>query len=221
MMNTSINEVLKSLETLYIDGKNNEARDLLVQHKNKLDPGLFHYNYGTLLIKSGNTAAGRFHLEKALQSGYSNSKTKNNLKVVKESLQVNDISTSEVFVDQLVNTSKQLPNEAFLSMTLILILLILLGYKFSIVKNKILLSAGLLICLLPLCVKYGYLDTKELVVSLKDTVIYEGPSSIYEKKGELKAGSKVVIGEKRRKFYYIDAPEFLAGWVKKADLGIL
>jgi len=128
----------KSFEELYVKNDFKGAANYLIQNKQQLNSGIFHYNLGTVYSKMGDYAAARFHLEKAMKEGFVNSSSMNNLNFVKTQLQVDDLSTSQAFSDQMINTALAVPMSAYLTLSLVLLLA---GLFWSRVKNKLSLLA--------------------------------------------------------------------------------
>jgi len=215
-----MNELLKSLETLYLDGKYDQAQNLLLKNKLEFNEGLFHYNLGTILSKTGKHAAGRYHFEKAVKSGYVDTNNLNNLEYVKTQLQVSDISNSEEFSDQLLAGLMNIPVSLYLSMTLILIIGFLLMLRFKLVSNTYLKISLLIVALCPIALNQTYLKQKNFAVSLKEIKLYEGPSKVYDEKGLVREGSKVLLGRIEKGWVFIERPLDLSGWVKLENLGI-
>ena len=221
MANTNINEISKSLETLYLDGKFEKAVDLLLESKNQLSAVDFHYNLGAVYTKMGELGPGRYHFELALDKGYVGSDLLNNLAVIKSRLQGVDLSLSRDLTDQVVSFMSMVPVSYCISITLVLLLASLLIFKFKFIKSKISLAALMILSLSPLVAHQGVLYEKTFAVNIKEMTIYEGPSSVYDRRVTIPGGSKFVLGKTDGEWFYIDHPIELTGWVKKEDIGIL
>ena len=99
-----------NFEELYLKKDYKGAANYLLQNKQQLNSGIFHYNLGTVYSKMGDYPAARFHLEKAIKEGYINSSSLNNLTYIKTQLQVDDLSTSSNLPDQLMNSALAIPS---------------------------------------------------------------------------------------------------------------
>ena len=97
MENSNINEVLKSLETLYFEKKYNDTITLLLENKSQFAPEIFHYNLGTTYAQKGNWAVGRYHLERAAKYGYHSDGIRNNLEFVNAKLSTSNLLESDSF----------------------------------------------------------------------------------------------------------------------------
>ena len=209
-----------SFEELYLKKDYKGAANYLLQNKQQLNSGIFHYNLGTVYSKMGDYPAARFHLEKAIKEGYINSSTLNNLTYVKTQLQVDDLSTSTMIPDQIMNSTLSIPSSAYLSITLILVLLgtVLLKTKKLVKKSSIALFVALVA--FPFLFSQFYLNKVNYAVAFKDVIVYEGPSKIVSEKGKVKAGSKIILGDFKEGWFYIKFPISLAGWINKDQLGL-
>lgn len=218
--NTSESTVPLSFEELYLKKDYKGAANYLLQNKQQLSSGIFHYNLGTVYSKMGDYPAARFHLEKAIKEGYINSSSLNNLSFVKTQLQVDDLSTSSMLPDQLMNSALSIPGSAYLSFSLVLLLLglVLMKSKKLVRKTSIILFAVLIAT--PILFSQLYLDKVNYAVAFKDVSLYEGPSKIFSEKGKVRAGSKIILGEFKEGWFYVKFPISLAGWINKDQLGL-
>lgn len=221
MANTNINEISKSLETLYLDSKFDKAIDLLLESKDQLSAVDFHYNLGTVYTKMGDLGPGRYHLELAMKKGYIGSDLLNNLAVIKSKIQGINLSLSNDFGDRFIGFISQIPLSYVISITLVLLIVSVLLYKFKQIKNKASLVILLVLSMVPIGVHQGALAGKTFAINLKEMKVYEGPSSVYDVKASLPGGYKFILGKQDGEWFYIDHPVSLAGWVKKEDIGIL
>ena len=65
MSDNNIENILITFKDLYLKKDFNACVDLLLKEKESFNPGLFHYNLGTVYLKLEKPAIGRYHLEKA------------------------------------------------------------------------------------------------------------------------------------------------------------
>ena len=207
-------------EDLYLKKDYKGASNYLLQNKQQLSSGIFHYNLGTVYSKLGDFPAARFHLEKAIKEGYINSASLNNLTFVKAQLQVDDISTSVALPDQMMNVALTIPPAAYLSLTLLLVLLGLVLLKSKRLFKKISIGIFILIALTPMLFSEFYISKINYAIAFKDISLYEGPSKIFSEKGKVHAGSKVILGEYKEGWFYVKFPLSLTGWINKDQLGL-
>ncbi len=209
-----------TFEELYLKKDFRGAANYLLQNKQQLSSGIFHYNLGTVYSKMGDYPAARFHLEKAIKEGYINSSSLNNLTYVKTQLQVDDLSTSSLLPDQLMDTALAIPASVYLSFSLLLLLLGLVLVKSKKIVKKITMGLCAVLIVLPILFSQLYLEKINYAIAFKDVSLFEGPSKIFSEKGKVRAGSKIILGEFKEGWFYVKFPISLAGWISKDQLGI-
>ncbi|MFZ4712812.1 MAG: tetratricopeptide repeat protein [Bacteriovoracaceae bacterium] len=220
MNNSTTNELLKSLETLYTKAKYQEAIDLLLKNKESFDPGLFHYNLGSLYLKNKNLPVARFHLEKAYHLGFQVEEVLNNIKVTEAGL---DLSTLESSGNQFTDNFYQalfLPASYMVGYFLMISLIVLWIKKW---KKVSWLATSLFFLLLvsPLIVKFSLSQSLNVAVALKASHSKEGPSAIFENNHDIPAGLRLIVTKPKEGWYFIQYPTHLSGWIKSEDLGIM
>lgn len=224
MGNTNTQKTTKSseatFEELYSKQDYKSAINSLLHNKQQFDSGTFHYNLGTTYAKLGDIGAARLHLELAIQKGMYNTETINNLRYVVSKFDGEDITTSSSLIDSSLNFTLNIPKEAYLSMSLFFVLCVLLWIKLKNISNKIVWALCLFVSLIPLIYGFGYLQTINTAISLKEIPVYEGPSKIFQEKGKLKPGAKIVLGELKDGWYFVKYPITLSGWVQRDSLGL-
>lgn len=209
-----------SFDELYLKKDYKGAAQYLLDNKQHIDSGIFHYNLGTVYSKMGDQATARFHLEKAIQEGYINSSSLNNLTFVKSKLQVDDLTTSTSFPDELMSIATAIPNAGYFSITLALILLFTLLIRFKKIQKRWIMAAVFLLAITPLLFSNFYVKNINFAVTLKDIPLYEGPSKIFNEKGQIRAGSKIILGEFKEGWFFVKFPMSLSGWINKDQLGL-
>jgi hypothetical protein len=210
----------KTFDELYVKKDFKGAAQYLLDNKQQFDSSIFHYNLGTVYSKMGEQASARFHLEKAIQEGYINNSSLNNLTFVKSQLQVDDLSTSSSFPDQIMNTASNIPAAGYFSLSLIFILIFMLLVRFGKIQRKWVMAVVFLLAVSPVAISNFYVKNINYAVALKDTPLYEGPSKIFSEKGVVRAGSKIVLGQFKEGWFYVEFPISLSGWISKDQLGI-
>lgn len=219
MSNSSTPETLKSLESLYVGGKFDEAIKSLIAQKANFEIGPFHYNLGTLYAKKGEHAIARFHFEKAIKAGFIGDEVLNNLAYSTKTLQLDKVESDNLALD--VYYSSFFSSFSILLMIIgIYFLLVLMFRKMQKISLKA-TTALLIVGVIPLVVKFTMnRDLKEAIL-LKKSAVKEGPSAIFESHQELPAGIKLIVTKPKDGWYLIKYPSHFSGWVQSADLGIL
>jgi len=113
-----------------------------------------------------------------------------------------------------------IPSSAYLSLTLVLLLSGMMLIKAKKIKNKMTMVLGGLIILTPILFSQFYLEKVNYAVAFKDIPLYEGPSKIFSEKGKIRAGSKIILGEFKDGWFYVNFPISLAGWINKDQIGL-
>jgi hypothetical protein len=209
-----------TFDELYLKKDYKGAAQYLLDNKKQFESGIFHYNMGTVYSKMGDQATARFHLEKSIQDGYINSSSLNNLAFVKSQLQVDDLSTSTSLPDQIISTATAIPMSGYFSITLILVLIFTLMIRLKKIQKKWIIALVFLLSLTPVLFSNFYVKNINYAVVLKEIPLYEGPSKIFSEKGKVRAGSKVVLGQFKDGWFYIEFPISLSGWISKDQLGL-
>ena len=209
-----------SLENLYLKQDYATVQKKLLENKDTFDPGVFHYNLGTILGKQGNFPAARYHLEKSLKLGFFDSRLKENLQTIKIHLANRDLDNSDHWRDQLLNWGPGFPESVFLTWSLLWCLGILLLIRFKKMIRKVTITISFLLSILPISLSKFYFNDINYAINLQNTPLREGPSSIYPEMMMIEAGSKFIVREGNDGWFYIKSPSFLTGWVRGDHLAI-
>lgn len=213
-------EVSQDFQALYVKKDYKAAAQYLLDNKQQMKSGIFHYNLGTVYSKMGDHATARYHLEKAIKEGYVNSAALNNLSYVRSQLDIDDLSTSTSIADKFINFSLGVPDQAYVTLTLFLVFFVVMLVRFKKISSKILITLTLILSLVPAIFGFTYINNVNYAVALKEVPLYEGPSKIFNEKGKIRAGSKIILGEFKDGWFFVQFPISLAGWVNKDQLGI-
>lgn len=222
MGDTSTKDILKTLESKYLKQDFEGLLGDLLQNKDKFDPGIFHYNLGTIYSKTGNLGAARYHLEKSLSKGFSNQSSLKNLSTVKSQLKTIGAIPEESIKDSFYNFSVGYPSDFFLMISLFLILIFSFVGKKVFEAQKFLKVCLLLLALIPYSLKIYFNNSNyKAAILMKNSIVREGPSGIYDQSYEVSAGVKVVVSKISDGWCFIKSPGILTGWVPRKDLGLL
>jgi hypothetical protein len=219
-LNSAPVSTVASFEDYYLKKDYKGAANFLLQNKQQMNSGIFHYNLGTVYSKLSDYPAARFHMEKAIKEGFVNSASINNLAFIKAQLQVDDLSTSTQIQDQFMNSALAIPSTAYLSASLVFLLLFLFLIKTRKLVKRLSIVFMVVLIIAPITFSHIYLDKINYAVAFKDIPLYEGPSKIFAEKGKIKAGSKIILGEFKEGWFYVKFPISLTGWTSKDQLGL-
>ncbi len=215
-------ELLKSLEALYHAGKGESAVQLLLENRDQLEPGLFHYNLGTFYTQINDLGAGRYHLEKALQYEGPTTDILNNLRTVQTQLAHQELAHSTQIFDRLLASLFELPIDYAITATLILILFGIIIFKWRGIKSFWALGLYFLLSLAPVALSSYVTYQYDVAIVLKESSVLEGPSALFKEKYRLSSGLKIVVEKHEDQgWYFIRKPVHLSGWINQESLGLL
>lgn len=217
----SMSELLKSLETHFVEGRYEKAIELLEGMRGELPAGQYHYNMGSLYAQLEQLGPARYHLEQALNEGFVNTAVYNNLEFTLSQLPVRDLSTSSHFIDQIYSWLLNAPEGAFLSLSLFFLLLFVVSFMTRFLARPWLRWGFFALFLIPVAADQLYLKHLNTAVSLEEIPVRVGPSEVYEQSYLLPAGAKILLGEETEGWGMIQRPKELAGWVKLKNFGRL
>lgn len=209
------------LESLYLKGDYAAAIEMQKKNGEVFSPGQLYYNLGTLNLKKGDAAAGRYYLELAKKHNFNSSMVEHNLSIAKKTLEVKEIGLEENFYNNGLNFILVTPGVTYLTITLFMALITLFFWRVGFVKNRLVILVLFIFSAFPFCFSQFYLSKIKFAVSLDVVEIYEGPSGIFSKIGSVRPGEKILIGEESNDWVYISFPKGLNGWVNKNKLGFL
>lgn len=219
MANHSTQDILKAAQEYYLKGEFQNSLKIIRENKDKLDPGLFHYDLGSIYLKMNDFGPARYHLEKAKKDGFNYPMVWNNLNYVKLQPGVTDPVQSRDWKDYATANAMDIPFSFYIAFLMAGLCLFLLLLKKKWIENKLLILMYLALFITPLIFRYSYEREHTYAIAMKDARVHEGPSKIYPDYGKVSAGSRVVVGRFYDDWYYIVSPSDRAGWVQKSDLG--
>ena len=219
MANHSTQQILKAAQDHYLKGDFENSLKIIRENKDSLDPGLFHYNLGSIYLKLNDFGPARYHLEKAKDDGFSYPMLWNNLEYIKLQPGVSDPVMSSNWKEYSIANAMDVPMSFFYIYILAGLSLFLLLLKKKWIQNRLLIAAYLSLLIVPVVFRYSYQEGHTFAVAMKDIRVHEGPSKIYPDYGKITAGSRVVVGRFYDNWYYIVSPSERSGWVDKVDLG--
>jgi hypothetical protein len=205
---------LKAFADYYAKGDYPNARNELVKAREKISPGLWHFNMGTVEAKLLKPAEARYHFLEAEMKGVDDSRLGQNLKLVEDELEVGKLEKPLEYEDYAVKFGLWAQN-GFLTM---LSLLIFLGGLLLLRREKK-VSVFIIACVvaaLPLGAKF-WISSWNKSVTLTPHEVLEGPSAIFASRGELPVGV-MVITKRSGEWKEIIWPSRFRGWVKSEGL---
>lgn len=219
MSGTKAEHLLKDAEQFYINKDYESALSVILSSKDSLDPGLFHYNLGSVYLKKGDLGPARYHLEKAMDNGFSYPMLWKNLKFIQKQPQVLDPVKSNNLQELFIGKVLDIPMAFVGIFSLLMIVSVLFALRRKWLQHKAVAVILFILCLMPPVISYSVKKGYKYAIALKPVRVYEGPSKIYTDYGEIGAGSRLIINNFQDNWYFILSPKSLSGWVEKSDLG--
>lgn len=214
MEDTTIEDVLKTVESLYASKDFDGALKILKENQNTLPQGVWNYNMGTVYGKTGELALARYHFLQAEASGFSEAELLKNKALVENNLNVaryeEAISTNDYLVKNALFASQGLLTT--LAFVCFLFSLGILSKTGKVKKALVLLIPVFIFASLNLWINSW---PKQIVVTPQ--VIKDGPSTIFNNQGELPSGLMIVT-TKKDGWLYIQYPSRFSGWIKDTGL---
>jgi hypothetical protein len=211
---TTIEDVLKTVEGLYAQKNYQEALKTLESNQGTISPGIWHYNIGTVFGKLENWPMARYHLLMADGEGFNSQEVFLNKKLVESKLEISKFEKANSASDYFVKGGLEASQGLLTTISLILIISAIVNiwkkssYKmFSVLLTSVLLVLGL----------NWWIQSWDKVIVLSTQSIQEGPSVIFPSRDDLPVGVMLIVSNKGEwsKILY---PSRFQGWIKNAGL---
>lgn len=214
MEDTTIEDVLKTVETFYARKEYQKALELLEANREKISSGLWHYNMGTVHAELGNLPLARYHLQKAELEGFSSKEVINNKELVEERLEISRLEQPLTGEDYIIQTGLTGAQGIFMTISICLIIVgIIALWKKSSIKT---LLGTVFLALIFMGLNFWVTSWDKKIV-MKTQPVHEGPSAIFEARSELPPGLMIVT-EKKGEWLKIIYPSRFKGWIKETGL---
>ena len=169
------------------------------------------FNDGHAAYIKGDLVSARSHLEKAYYNGMISEEADQALNLVKSELDLITMEREQGFQDKLILESNSFP-EPFVPA--IAALLLLMGLIAGIFRKKI-LSAFIILCSALVTVFFFQIKEMKILYNAEETIIYKGPSRIFEQVQQLPLGAKFIISKEVDDWKYVQYPAMFQGWIYK------
>ena len=214
MEDTTIEDVLKTVQNYYTQKDYQSALDTLIKNQDQVPPGIWHYNAGTLYGKLENWAMARFHFLSADSEGYTSKESVLNRQLVEEKLNIEKIEKPTSASDYFYKFSMIGTQGIFTTLGLILIIagIVAIWKK----ANVRVTMVFFLTALMTLGLNWWILSLDKSIV-LTSVQIHEGPSAIFASADELPKGV-LIITSRKEGWLEIKYPSRFMGWIKDSGL---
>lgn len=186
----------------------------LEKSRDKISPGLWHFNAGTVKAKMLKPAEARFHFLEAKLNGFTDERLSQNLSLVERELQVTSLEKPLETYDYAMKFGLWAQNGFFTTLSLLFLIGGLLILRRE--KKYYVLIMTLIFTLAPLGTSF-WLKSQDKAVTLVSHEVLEGPSAIFASRGELPPGVLVFM-RKSGEWLEIVYPSRFRGWIKNTGI---
>jgi len=204
---------LETFEKFYKGKQYRQALDYLQKHQQDLDPGIFHYNFGLLMIHNENWPLARYHFLMAENNGVLDKALFVNEKLVEEKLDTARYEEPQTINDYFIKYSMEMSAGYYTTLSLIFLIGgLVIVRKISNLRAWTIWS---LLVLAPILYNY-WVDSWEKVIVEKEIVLMDGPSNLFLTEKKIPPGALLVLKTKDgwSKVIY---PSELHGWIRDTD----
>jgi hypothetical protein len=205
---------LKTFEEFYLKKDFEKALGILENNREVLDIGLWHYNMGTIYAELGNFPLARYHILSAKAEGLNTPELLQNKSLVEEKLEVTRLEKPLNFSDYMIKGSLVMSDGVFTTISLLFFVMGLFLIRRS--KNLKSIIIFLVLVLIPILLN-GWVSSWPLKLVVEHKAIYEGPSRIFNVRGDIPAGV-LIISSPKGEWEEVIYPSRFAGWLKTGGL---
>ncbi len=209
----SIEDVLKSAGGFYARAEYRKAIEVLESGRDQVDPGIWHYNLGTVFAKIENFPLARYHFLKAEWIGNHSVELQRNKALVEEKLETQKYEKLHGFLDYAVYGGDLLAQGPLITVTL----LFFVGSLWQLFKKRVIGFGVSSVCALIFLGSHFWIRSWDRSIVLEKQYLLEGPSGIFTAREEIPVGVLIVSKQKGgwRKVIF---PSRFSGWIKNSGL---
>lgn len=214
MEDTTIEDVLKTVQNYYVQKDYEKALEVLNTHKSSIPEGIWHFNAGTIQAKLENIPLARFHFLMADKKGFSTKEVIHNRELTEAKLKIEKAESPTSGSDYFYKYSL-LGAEGFF--TTLALMLIIAGLIARWRRVAIAVTIAFFTMAFSVLGLNWWINRLEAQVVLEPQQIFEGPSVIFPSSDELPPGVMVLTSSKGEwvKVYF---PSRFEGWIKNTGL---
>lgn len=201
---------MESLKKL-LDSNSLDQAEQFLHNSSTIDPVIRDYNLAYISYKKNDLVESLYLLEKSKFSGLLSEEVDQAIISVKKDLGIYSVEKESFnIVDDIYLNTATINFDLFLSLVGIL----LFSFIFFSFKQKLKTSLFMLASTIVLGVFTYNINTLKTYINEAETIVYEGPSGIFDEKQIIPIGTKVILTKKFKQWSYIKYPEIYSGWVK-------
>jgi hypothetical protein len=205
---------LGTFADFYAKGDFPNAMKELERNREKISPGLWHFNMGIVKAKLMMPAEARFHFLEAHLKGFTNEKLAQNESLVEDELEVKTLEKPLDTMDYAVKFGLWAQNGFFTMISLMFLLGGLLILKKQ--RKYSILVLTVVMALVPVGISY-WVKTWDKFVNVVPLQVMDGPSVIFGSRGELPAGI-LLITRRSGDWSEVVYPSRFRGWIRNTGL---
>jgi hypothetical protein len=198
----------------YAKGDFSNAQIELEKVREKISPGLWHFNMGTLKAKMSIPAEARFHFLEARLHGFTEKQLNQNLELVETQLNIISLEKPLEVADYAMKAGMWSQNGFFTMLSLLILVIGMITLKKE--RKYSVLFITIILTLIPFGLHF-WVKSWDKYITLTALEVREGPSVIFGLRGELPDGV-LVITRKSGEWREIIYPSRFRGWIKNAGL---
>jgi hypothetical protein len=198
----------------YAKGDFSNAQIELEKVREKISPGLWHFNMGTLKAKMSIPAEARFHFLEARLHGFTEKQLNQNLELVETQLNIISLEKPLEVADYAMKAGMWSQNGFFTMLSLLILVMGMITLKKE--RKHSVLFITIILTLIPFGLHF-WVKSWDKYITLTALEVREGPSVIFGLRGELPDGV-LVITRKSGEWREIIYPSRFRGWIKNAGL---
>ena len=198
----------------YAKGDFSNAQIELEKVREKISPGLWHFNMGTLKAKMSSPAEARFHFLEARLHGFTEKQLNQNLELVETQLNIISLEKPLEVADYAMKAGMWSQNGFFTMLSLLILVIGMITLKKE--RKHSVLFITIILTLIPFGLHF-WVKSWDKYITLTALEVREGPSVIFGLRGELPDGV-LVITRKSGEWREIIYPSRFRGWIKNAGL---
>ena len=201
---------MKTFEGYYLKKDYPNALLTLEKHQQEIESGLWHYDMGTVFGEMQNWPMARYHFIMADARGFNSKELAQNQRLTEAALEVGKLEKPLDTSDYLIKSALVAAEGPLVTLSLIFVVLGLWTLKKSPSIKRALVFV--FVVLTPLVLDL-WIDSWPRKIVTAPKSLFEGPSALFEARGEIPAGIFVITNTKED-WEEIIYPARYSGWVK-------
>lgn len=214
MEDTIIETPLKTFQDYYLKKDYPNALLTLQKNQQSIDPGLWHYNMGTVAGEMSNWPLARYHFVLAKKNGFEGADLERNQQFVMEKLEVGPLEKPLNTSDYLIKAGLFAGEGWLITLSLFILVIGLLSLRKSLSWIRVTLI--IVAIAVPMTLHF-WINSWEAKIVMTPQPLREGPSALFGVNSEVPAGVLVLTNVKED-WEEIVFPSRFSGWIKSTGI---